>query len=247
VYRYTESGVHRDDYRPYGANDVYQFLLAGSKGSRTNAHPNFAVTWPSGGGPDVARIILSADDTSLEALCYSFDDAKRDLDMRLCRLQDGRYRVGLYADAESVGNAGAMIWECEADLRRFDVVTLPIPPRTSLVIKVEQIEAYKRPQELPDLAVDPWDAERSRSEVTVTVHNIGNGTAENVVVKLMDGETAIREKTIARLAAPVDFVPKRVDVRFSNVPDSRNLYVVVDPDNTVPEILEENNRVRVTK
>jgi len=74
LYRFTEAGVHRDDYRPYGANAVYGFLLGGSKGARTNAHPNFAVAWPSGGGPDMARIVLRADDVSLKTLCYSFSE-----------------------------------------------------------------------------------------------------------------------------------------------------------------------------
>ncbi|MFC1509267.1 CARDB domain-containing protein [Candidatus Omnitrophota bacterium] len=247
VYRYTEAGVHRDDYRPYGANSIYRYLLAGTKGSRTNAHPNFAVTWPSGGGPEVARIILNADDTSLRTLCYSFDSAKRDLAMRLCRIQDGRYRIHLYNDPGGNGNAGELIWELESELRRFDVVTLPIPPRTPLIIEVKQIESYPRPAELPDLAIDTWDAKQIGRSITATVHNIGNGGAENIVVRLLDGDTVLRDTTIGSLEAPVDFKPKRATVTFDGIQPSRNLTVVVDPGNVIPEILEENNGAAVTK
>ena len=240
-YRYTESGVHRDDYRPYGATSVHQFLLAGSKGARTDAHPNFAVTWPSGGGPEVARVILRADDTSLEAMCYSFDNVKRDLKMRLCRIQDGRYRIGLYNDLQGIGEAGEVIWETENDFRRFDIVTLPVPPRTSLIIKVEQLERHDRAAELPDLVIDPWDANLKGSTVTALVHNLGNSRAENVVVRLLHGEEVLQEKLIVELDAPTDFVPKRATVTFTGVPASRNLWVVIDRDNTIQEILEENN------
>ena len=114
--------------------------------------------WPSGGGPDVARIIKYADDTSLEVLCYSYDTVKRNLKMRLCRIDDGSYRIGLYADTDGRGNAGEVIWETVKNLRRFDTVTLPVPSKTPLVIKVEQIEPHNRPTELPDLAIDPWEA-----------------------------------------------------------------------------------------
>jgi len=244
-FRYTEAGVHRDDYRPYGANDVYRYLLAGHKGARTDAHPDMAVMWPSGGGPDVARVILHADDTGLEALCYSFDGEKRDLEMRLCRISDGVYRIGLYDDPEGTGKSGAPVWEVERNLRRFDVVTLPIPPRTPVVIKVEQLERRERPAEMPDLAIDPWDANRDGTTVTVVVHNLGNGAAENVVVRLLHGDEIMGEKTISRLDPPVDFVPKRTSVRFDSVTASRNLRVVVDPENGIEEILEENNEVFV--
>ncbi|MHB9028229.1 MAG: CARDB domain-containing protein, partial [Candidatus Latescibacterota bacterium] len=244
-YRFTEAGVHRDDYRTYGSNAVYSFLLGGSKGARTDAHPNFAVTWPSGGGPDVARVMLQGDDTSLRALCYSFDTVKRDLQMRLCRIQDGRYRVGLYSVPDDSGNAGAALWEKVADLRRFDVVNLPVPPRTRLLIKVEQLESRNRPGELPDLAVDPWDAVRAGSQIKITVHNLGNGAANNVAVRLLDGDKTLQEKRIDSLAAPVDFKPKRVTVTFPDVPASRNLRVLLDPGNTIPEILEVNNEAAV--
>ena len=126
-------------------------------------------------------------------------------------------------------------------------MTLPVPPRTSLVINVEQINAYIRPAELPDLAVDPRDVKREGTNVLVTVHNIGNGDAENVVVRLLNGEKTLREKTIDRLEAPIDFKPKRTTVTFTGIQPSRNHSIVVDPGNVVPEILEENNRAAVSK
>lgn len=246
-HRYTASNVHRDDYRPYGSSRMFEFLLGGQRGIRWDAHVKLAVMWPSGGGPDVARIVLRADNRSLTAVCYSFDNVKRDLAMRLCRLDDGRYRIGLYADENGAGNAGEALWETERDVRRFDVVMLPVPPRTPLIIKVEQIQKYTRPGSLPDLAIDPWDVKSPGADCAVTVHNIGNAPAERVLVRLVDGEDMVGEREIPGLDAPVDFVPKKTVVTFEDVPVSAMLRVIVDPENAIDEILEENNAVFIRK
>jgi len=242
-YRFTDAYVHRDDNIPLGSLQLHDILLGGQLPSRWDAHIGLAVMWPSGGGPDVARIVLRADDTSVEAVCYSFDGRKRDLQMRLCRILDGRYRIGLYAESDSVGKTGGIIWETEKVLRRFDIVTLPVPPRTPLVIRIEQLERHNRPAELPDLALDLRDIQRQDSSVTVIVHNLGNGAAENIAVRLMDGDEPLQEKTIARLDAPTDFVAKQAAVTFENVPESHSAKVVLDPDEKIMEIIEENNSV----
>ncbi|MFC1541001.1 CARDB domain-containing protein [Candidatus Latescibacterota bacterium] len=244
-HRYTASNVHRDDFRPYGSPQVYQYLLGGRQGSRLDVHPEIAVMWPSGGGKDVARVILKADDTSLEAVCYSFFDVKRDLEMRLCRIEDGRYNIAIHADPDGTGQAGTILWQTEKDIRRFDMVTLPIPPKTPIVIRVRQIQKHDRPSEMPDLAVDPWDARYSDGNVFVTVHNIGNAAAENIAVRLVDGDNTVESKMIASLVSAVNFKPVKEEVTFSNVVDSGNLKIIVDPENAITEILEDNNQVTV--
>jgi hypothetical protein len=244
-YRYTASNVHRDDFRPYGAPQMYTYLLGGAQGSRLDAHPEISVMWPSGGGKDVARLVMSADDTSFEAVCYSFHDVKRDLAMRLCRIEDGRYDIAIHSDPESVGKAGSIIWQTERDLRRFDVVTLPVPPKTPVVIRVRQIVKHNRPSELPDLAVDQRDVRYANGNLTVTVHNIGNASAQNIAVCLMDGGEIVERKEVENLDSAVKFVPSLSEVTFSDVPESERLNVIIDPDSKIAEILEENNRVTV--
>jgi len=250
-YRMTESNVMRDDFEPYGSeawsgeNNMYTYMLGGARGSRVDAHVRLAVMWPSGGGPDVARVILHADNTSLDAAVYSFGTRMRSLKMRLCRINDGRYRIGLYADPGGKGKTGAPVWTTEQDLSRFDVVTLPVPSRESLIIKVEQIKNFSLPRELPDLAIDAWDAIWKNDSVTATIHNLGNNKAENIRVRLLDGQKIIGEKTIERLDAPTDFVAKHTAVLFKNVPLSANLKIIVDPGKKIKEILKENNSADV--
>lgn len=244
-YRMTEARVHTDDFSPYGARNMYTYMLGGEVTPRIDAHLKPAVMWPSGGGPDVARVILKADDNSLTAVVYSFDNKIRELKMRMARITDGRYRIGLYTDTDGNGNAGTAVWTTEKDLTRFDVVSLPVPPHKSLVIKVEQVKKYSRPVEVADLAIDRWDAVSNGSTVTAMVHNLGNGKAENITVRLLNGNRIVQDKVISRLDAPTDFVAKRTRISFTNVPVSNALKIVIDPDKKVKEILEENNSAAV--
>lgn len=244
-YRMTGARVHTDDYAPYGSRDMYTYMLGGSVAPRIDAHLKPTVMWPSGGGPDVARVILNADDTSINAVVYSFHNKLRELKMRMARINDGRYRIGLYTDTDGNGNAGTAIWTTEKDLTRFDVVSLPVPPHKSLVIKVEQVKKYSRPAQLADLAIDRWDAVRNGSTVTAMVHNLGNDKAENITVRLLDGKNIVQDKVISRLDPPTDFVAKRTRISFTNVPASNALKIVIDPDKKVKEILEENNSASV--
>lgn len=249
-YRLTAARVMTDDFLPYGSewsgeDNIYAYMLGGARGARVDAHPRLSVGWPSGGGPDMARLVLRADDNSLHALAYSFGNKLHNLDMRLFRINDGRYKIALYEDPGNNGNGGAEIWSVVKDLSRFDVVTLPVPPRKSLVIRVEKMQSNSRPSELPDLAIDPWDAIWSNNTVNATIHNLGNDKVENLRVRLLDGEKPIADRVINRLNAPTDFVAKRANVSFDNIPFSSNLKIIIDPDGQVREILKENNSARV--
>ena len=121
------------------------------------------------------------------------------------------------------------IWTTEKDIARFDVITLPIPPRKSLVLKVEQIKKYPHLSELPDLAIDPWDAIWSNNTVTANIHNIGNKNGNEITVGLFNGEKLLQEKVIPTLNAPTDFISKRTQIVFYNIPFSLNLRVIIDP------------------
>ena len=244
-YRLTESNVHRDDFTPQGAYETYTYILGGPRGARWDAHLKLAVMWPSGGGPDVSRIVLNADDTSLRAVGYSFDSGTRSLEMRLCRIADGRYRIRILDDPTGDGSGGEALWESEKDLRRFDVVSLPIPPKRPVVIDVQQVEVRQSPALQADLVIDSWNPVYDNGTVTAMVHNLGDSAAEQIVVRLYDGDTVLAEKIITKLDAPTDFVAKRQQVVFTDVPVSNNLRVVVDPDAAIPEILEENNSASV--
>ena len=247
MYRFTESNVHRDDYSPFGANNMYTYMLGGKRGTRLDAHLKLAVFWPSGGGVDLSRVVLYADDDSLKVAAYSFQREMRELVMRLCRITDGLYRIRICADHQGVGKEGTTLWEVSRELRRFDPVKLPIPPQIPVVILVEQLEAREQPDRLADLAIDVWDAEFENSTIRCEIHNLGNGPARNITIRLFDGETFLQDQVVETIEAPVDFIAKKKRLEFKNVTYTGNLHITIDPENKIREILEDNNRTGVYK
>ena len=202
-----------------------------------------AVSWPQGGGSDVARWVEYADDTTLRARIYSFDENKRTLTARFYRLENGKYSVvcapDMNNDGKPDGNPAGEIM----NLRRFSDVELTLPPKTPLALEIKQIESYGDPGPLPDLAVDPEDIRVSNNFITVTVHNIGNAPVDNVKVTLLVEGQPYETQVASHIDAPTDFVPKFYTLYFMDFRSSGEVVgAVVDPDNAIEEIYEANNR-----
>ena len=229
-YRYTGSYVHTDDYSPYGSYDFYRYLLGGDRGSRLDAHLKLAVIWPFGGGPEMSRIVTRASDTLLEFVCYSFNNGAVNLGARLCRITDGVYKITVMADPSGNGQPAGVISETTKTLRRFDTVSIPIPPHKPLFIKISCVNKTERKHELPDIAVDSWDVKRSAGAVTVKIHNIGNASCENLKVRLIDQSGVYEDKTLAFIEAPTDFVPKTATLTFTTS-QGKAYKLIIDPDN----------------
>ncbi|MEF9426421.1 MAG: hypothetical protein L0956_04345 [Candidatus Mariimomonas ferrooxydans] len=203
----------------------------------------FAVYWPKGLDPDITRVVDYADDTSLKARFYSFDDNERTLTVRLCRLKKGKYSIVLAPDMNNDGKpdgnpAGKII-----NLRRFSDIVLTIPSKTPLALSITQIESYGDPGHLPDLAVDPEDIRVSNNFITVTVHNLGNAPADGIKVTLLVNGKPLETKIAEHIDAPVDLKPKFYTLYFMDFRSSGEVVeAIVDPDNTIEEIYEGNNR-----
>lgn len=108
------------------------------------------------------------------------------------------------------------------------------------------------PAALPDLALTQGDIsfspEKPKRERTVTIkatiHNTGDGKAEDILVKLYDGNPDdggiwIGNDRIASIAADGD---KTAQVNWDATFGSHEIYVVIDPDNAISEINEGNNK-----
>ena len=129
------------------------------------------------------------------------------------------------------------------NLKRFSDIDLTIPPKVPLALHVKQIESYGDPGPLPDLAVDPEDIRVSNNFITVTVHNLGNAPADNIKVTLLVNGKPLETKVAEHIDAPVDLVKKFYTLYFMDFRSSGEVVeAIVDPDNTIEEIYEGNNR-----
>jgi hypothetical protein len=111
---------------------------------------------------------------------------------------------------------------------------------------VELVSQFKRQTDLPDLAIDPNYTIYEGGNVSAVIFNLGCAKAENILVRLKDKVHTIQEKRVSLLEASLDYKPRKVTILFEKVAFTENLYITVDPDNAIDEILKENNSGPVT-
>ncbi len=223
----------------YGSYEFMPVFLGGS--TRRYPHHDLAVSWPKGGGPDVARRVEYADDTTLKVRLYSFDERERTLTARLYRLKKGKYSVVLAPDRNNDGNPDRNPEAEIMEIRRFSDIDLTLQPGVPMILQIKQVENYGDYEPCADLAVDPGDIRVSNTYVTVTVHNIGNAPANDFKVTLFAGNKPLGTQTIPFIDAPLDFIPKTYTLQFTFKSGGERIEAVVDPGGSVDEIMKRNN------
>ncbi|MBM3501106.1 MAG: hypothetical protein FJX74_20840, partial [Armatimonadetes bacterium] len=164
--------------------------------------------------------------------------------IRLRTLDRGRYRLTLGPDVNGDDAVDTVQREEALEIARMTPVPLTLPPKTSLVLELTQVEALPDIRTRPDLAVCSRELRREEGALSGTVHNLGGGEAPAFTVALLDAEgKTLATQKLGPLAAPLDLEPKRLAFRFEGAPV--NCRVAVDPANEVPELYEENNAASV--
>jgi len=205
---------------------------------------SITVSWPEGGGEDLARWITSADSTGLTCRMFAFDPLPRNVTARLYRIDAGTYEITLSEDKD--GSSGDVLYTETRNLNRYDAISVTVPSKTPVILTVRQTKKARVDGLLPDLAVAPYDCERSGSTLRVRVSNVGAARSKQASVTVFDRSGAkIAEKSAGALDAPTDFVEKSVWVEFDGIPAQGELRVVVDGYNNVAELYEGNNRAVV--
>ena len=127
-------------------------------------------------------------------------------------------------------------------LDRFSTIDLTIPSQENIAIHLTLLKKIYKPATLPDLAIHPEkDIQQDGDKLMVSVHNIGDGIAENIGVEVMDRNgNVIAEKFISRMEAPVDLIPKINSIEFE-LNDKKWHRIVIDGEDRIEELYEGNN------
>jgi hypothetical protein len=247
-YEWTRAMRHTD--RQGGApgrNELVAAALGGRLQGRIEPHPHSIVVSWGNPDPDIARLVSYADDTTVRFNLYNFKSIPQKMTVRFWRIIDGMYLIETGEDADDNGiidSAKRLPRREEVHLRRFSTLELDAPPQKNIAVSLKLARPIKRPASLPDLAVhSSKDIRQKGDELAVTVHNIGDAPASNFTVEVLDGGgKIIGRKVVPSLAAPLDFVPKTIEVVFDLGGRSWRK-VVIDRENAVVEIFEGNNDV----
>jgi len=233
-HRYTEARVHTDNQGMYDERLITRMILGG------NADQTVSVSWPEGGGEDLARWVTYADSTGLTCRMFSFDPLERSVTARLFRIEPGEYEIALARDRN--GNPGAVLTAETLTLRRFDTISFTVPSKRPVILTVTQKKRGRPVTALPDLAIADYECDRSENTLTVHVSNFGDAPSKRTTVVVTDSAgKKLGEAKVPLIESVADFVEKSRWVTFKDIPRAKTLIVTVDPKNKIREIFEGNN------
>lgn len=239
---YTDAEVFTDRVFLNGITNA-ALCYTGGYATRNKYNHTHAASW-EGLGTDFAALVLICRRDRFKCLVYNFLDTQNNGRLRLWTLDHGRYRLRAGADRDGDDVADSVERDELVEVARAASVPISLPSGVVTVLELEQVEKLDDIRQRPDLAIAAREISTADGVVSGVVHNIGAKPVRSYVVALVDaaGELRARE-TLGPLAAPTDLEPKRQPFRFEGVPsDARGWAVQVDPDDTVAEIFEGNNR-----
>jgi len=232
-----------------GIIDPFCFYTAGGAGG---ALLSAGVTY-IGGGRNLAAIADQSEPYALRIHMYNFKSEPLLLGICPWKLSLGAdFRVTVSHDANDDGipDAPGKVHTFTLDQRGkpFD---LTLEPRVVQIVDFREVSGGHQASLLPDLAVSPGDIrfdERWRY-LTVTVHNIGAASADDIRVAVYDGAPEagaklLGDNLVSHVEPPEALVPQTVKIGIDNWrPTSpvHVLYAVIDPANDIAEITELNN------
>ncbi len=213
---------------------------------------NSPVATYRGLGREFAAAVLAANAASLRIALYNFSNEPIDAEIVPWLLSLGpTYRVDLGPDADADGFVDRPTSSTTEKLRhRGQGFPVTLPPRRADVVRISKQSGESSNPLAPDLALTRDDVRfvPEYRRVEVTVHNIGAHTALDFEIALYLGGREIGRHTAPHLAAPTELMPQTIRVGFEYVPKTpqATLTVVLDPDDSVDEITERNNRATLT-
>jgi len=240
---YTTAEQFTDRIFLYALRNV-AIAYTGGYATRNKLCHTHAVSW-QGFGTDYAALVLEAKRDRFRALVYSFADARVSGAMTMWTLDHGTYRLTVGPDQDGDDRADRVNRDEKLEVQRATRIPLTLAAKTVSVVELKQLQRLDDERDRPDLALSSLDTEVADGRVQGVAHNIGARDAASFVVALLDADGTVHKKlTMEPLAAPTDLVPKRAAFKFENLPArAKGWSVVIDPDDSIKEIYEGNNRV----
>jgi hypothetical protein len=241
-----------------GAGVTFGAYTGAARPWKDGGLPLAAVTWDAP-DPDFAAVVLHASETRLRVRLYRIGPDAR-LGMRVWRLRPGRYRViaGDVTPGERPGHLRCA-WDHAGAvdvLHRAERIEIDAPSRRDRIVEVRLVEPRELPARLPDLAIHERDLklDKAKREVRVRVHNLGSAPA---AISTLSVRTTLASGAVHSGGVLFDqeIVPPsrklqpgvfETAIPLQTVETVRSIRVELDPDDSILEINEENNRAVLT-
>ena len=206
---------------------------------RNQIFPKHAVSWEHATGR-ITPLVHTQSKQHLDLTVVNLESEAVQVDMRLWRLEHGRYRVTQGPESDDAVDSSGTPQEME--LARYDTMPLTIPAGGAWRVTFEQVEALDDVRARADLAVcaDDMEYDAATGDLTLVVHNIGAKASEPCRLKVRGADGVVHEVEVAALEAPLDLHPRRQSVTLKGIP-AGTLQVAIELADGQREITLVNN------
>ena len=232
-------------------NDLQTDRLGGVAISRIfNIYPQNYISWEvkkPATFKSLATFVLDADSTKINILAYNLEKEKVKSTLSVWKIKPGKWRIrqGIDSNNDHIPDTG--VNEKLIELERGSEVKLDFASHQKTILQLELIESSTNSvRKLPDLAINRNSVKIDQNEVTVRVYSQGAIATPEAILELRDAEgKMVKTATIPSMEAPLDLVPRWIDVKIT-VPQNTRLQsgcVIIDPEKKIKQITRKNTTV----
>lgn len=239
-YIYTKAEIFTD--RIFTDKQALLVATIGARLVRNSWAPTQYASY-EGFGENFAPLLLNTTQNGLKIAFYNFNEKEISGNVRVWRLENGKYRVDCGPDSDNDCKIDEVKESFESNLARYSVVPVKIPSKQTWIIRISQLEKKDAIRMRPDLAVSSREIKINKNEgkLTFVVHNIGAKASGKFTLSLYDGNRKLQDMQVDGIEPPCDLFPRKRKLHFDNIPKSKKLRIVIDPENNIPEITKTNN------
>ena len=246
----TTEGVMTDRILENGWQDVLAYYVGAELVTAFKGMPVQAVTW-SNTSRLFAAAVTVATSAEVAATTFLLQDSPRSVTLRCWQLQLGGDYVLRAGPASGLGQPLSSLdqWIPFHYGHLGDGPTFELPGRTTYGVEILQLAPPAAPVPLrpdPGLSADDVSYDADTGQLTVRVHNVGAAAAPGFTLRVVGGVDpsgpVLAETPVPALEAPLDLLPRRVEVTLPH-DGSSPVTVVLDPAGTLDQITLDNDVV----
>ncbi|MFC1734603.1 hypothetical protein ACFL1X_00695 [Candidatus Hydrogenedentota bacterium] len=206
-------------------------------------------------GRKFAAAVLGSDAQGVRLIYYNLEDETKDVGIVPWQLEPGaKYRLVYGPDADGDDVPDKILEDKIIDFPQLGtVMRFKAEPRVNYVVEIDQVSREGKPGLAPDPGLSAEDIRLYEGYLIARIHNVGSEAVRNVWVAAYDGDPKaggklIGKSRIANIEAPLDLVPQTTSVGWNWKPKKakHEIYVVVDPDDTIKNEITTFNNVAHT-
>jgi hypothetical protein len=223
--------------------------LGGVALNRNKTYPGHSVSWrfdDPEGALQVALLMPRAQQDKLKIIAFNTSDKIQTAQLTGWNVSAGRWKFTSGIDTNGDDNIDQPLEQRQIGFEKTRAISVSFPPKQTLIIDMELLEASTPVELRPDLGIGRGDVTHTGQQLTINVHSLGYKDAPEAVVFLetTDGKILAQTK-VPPLPAPKDLLPQTTTVTLPLQRGTHlaNTQVRIALANGEAEITELNNRV----